>query len=167
MEDRNAKSLIKQAFYQLWKGTTWPKRELPLLSLEPAQRLSRQQYRAHARATGIVVFIFSTLLIEWFLLLDVVSFTLFVILAILGIRISILSQQRLKKIKIKMKMLHTQEARLLKSTKSADDLLRKFIIIEERIKDDFQWLIQRKVTHLDRRQRLKIMYRYLLLIHKL
>ena len=88
-------------------------------------------------ATGIVVFIFSTLLIEWFLLLDVVSFTLFVILAILGIRISILSQQRLKKIKIKMKMLHTQEARLLKSTKSADDLLRKFIIIEERIKDDF------------------------------
>lgn len=88
-------------------------------------------------ATGIVVFIFSTLLIERFLLLDLVSFTLFVILAILGIRISIRSQQRLKKIKIKMKMLHTQEARLLKSTKSTDDLLRKFIIIEERIKDDF------------------------------
>ncbi len=88
-------------------------------------------------ATTVVSFVVSTILQETFLLLHVAGFTAFAILAALGVWMSIQSQQRLKRIKIKKRMLHNHEVKLARTLKSTDNLLRKFIILEEGEDKDF------------------------------
>ncbi len=84
-------------------------------------------------ATTVVAFAFafSTLMREKFFLLDVANYVAFAILAAWGIRMSFRSQQKLNKIEDKKRMLQNHKVTLIKSARSVDDLLGKFIVLEE------------------------------------
>lgn len=86
-------------------------------------------------ATTIVAFVFSTLPIGRFFLFDLVNFAVFAILAAMGIWISLRSQSRLRRIKDKKRMLHEHEANVIRSVKSVNDLLSRFIVLEEEMKN--------------------------------
>lgn len=86
-------------------------------------------------ATTIVAFIFSRFPLEGFFLLDLANFMIFAIIAALGIWISLRSQSRLKKIKAKKKMVRNHKATVIRGVKATNDLLGKFIVLEEEMKN--------------------------------
>lgn len=50
---------------------------------------------------------------------------------------SLRSQTRLRKIKDKNRMLHDHKVALIRRASSVDDLLGKFIVLEEQVEDEF------------------------------
>lgn len=78
-------------------------------------------------ASAVVAYIFFLLSLQGFFVLDLLNYTFFSILVLIGIRTSILSQSRLKKIREKKKLLKAHEINLVKSSKNANDLLADFV----------------------------------------
>jgi uncharacterized membrane protein YidH (DUF202 family) len=85
-------------------------------------------------ASTIVAYIFSILPIEQATLLDILNFTFFSILTIIGIWTSIRSQSKLKTMRIKKKIIKDREATIIKSSKAIYDLLCDCIDLKDETK---------------------------------
>jgi len=79
----------------------------------------------------VVAFIFSDLTIEQAVLRDLLSFTFFSILTIIGIWTSFRSNSKLRKIRKKKKIIRDREATIIKSSKAIHDLLCDCINLED------------------------------------
>lgn len=82
-------------------------------------------------ASTVVAYIFSTFPIEKSLLLDLLNFTFFSILTIVGIWTSLRSQSKLKKIRKKKEIIKGREAAIIKSSKAVHDLLCDCINLDD------------------------------------
>jgi len=78
-------------------------------------------------ASTVVAYIFSVLPIESVLLFDLINFTFFAILTLVGVRMSLRSRSKLKKIRDMKKILKGREAEVIRSSKTVYDLLSDFI----------------------------------------
>lgn len=78
-------------------------------------------------ASTVVAYIFSVLPIENVLLFDLINFTFFAILTLVGVRMSLRSRSKLKKIRNMKKILKGREAEVIRSSKTVYDLLSDFI----------------------------------------
>ena len=85
-------------------------------------------------ASTIVAYIFSVLPIEQAIILDILNFTFFSILTIIGIWTSIRSQSKLKTMRIKKKIIKDREATIIKSSKAVYDLLCDCINLKDETK---------------------------------
>jgi len=85
-------------------------------------------------ASTIVAYIFSVLPVEQATLLDILNFTFFSILTIIGIWTSIRSQSKLKKMRVKKKIIKDREATIIKSSKAVYDLLCDCIDLKDETK---------------------------------
>ena len=85
-------------------------------------------------ASTIVAYIFSILPIEKSILLDLLNFTFFSILTIIGIWTSLRSRSKLKTTRIKKKIIKDREAAIIKSSKSVYDLLCDCIDLKDETK---------------------------------
>ena len=74
-------------------------------------------------ASTVVAYLFSIFPIEKSLFLDLLNFTFFSILTIIGIWTSLRSQSKLKKIRKKKKIIKNREASIIESSKAIHDLL--------------------------------------------
>jgi len=85
-------------------------------------------------ASTAVAYIVSNLPIEEAILLDLVNFTFFTILTIIGIWTSLRSRSKLKTIRKKKKIIKDREAAIIKSSKDLYDLLCDCLDIQDQNK---------------------------------
>lgn len=78
-------------------------------------------------ASTVIAYVFSVLPIENVLLFDLINFTFFAILTLVGVRMSLRSRSKLKKIRDMKKILKVREAEVIRSSKTVYDLLSDFI----------------------------------------
>jgi len=81
-------------------------------------------------ASTVVAYVFSVIPIEKILLVELLNFTFFSILTIVGIWTSLRSQSTLKKIRKKKEIIKDREAALIKSSRAIHDLLRDCIDLD-------------------------------------
>lgn len=84
----------------------------------------------------ILAFIFTNLVLEEAIIYDLVNFTFFGILTILGIRISIRSRSKLKEIRGMKKVLKERQSTIVKSSKAINELLGDCICLEKIHEDE-------------------------------
>ena len=97
-------------------------------------------------ASAVVAYIFFVLSLQGFSALDLLNYAFFSILALIGTRISIHSQLRLKKIRERKKLLKAHEIKLVKSSKTASNLLSDFLITNN--SDETKALLEKLVSAL-------------------
>lgn len=87
--------------------------------------------------TTVVAYIFHVLPTEEPLFFEALSFTIFVVVAAMGIWMGLRSRSKLKKIWGKKKLLREHQVAIIKSIKATNDLLGKLIVLEEHVENRF------------------------------
>jgi len=85
-------------------------------------------------ASTVIAYIFSSLELGHVLLFDLLNFTFFAILTVLGIWISFRSRSKLNKIRRKKMILKDRECEVIRKSKAVQDLLRDCIALDAKSK---------------------------------